>query len=1096
MSPESADAGKSVDENPLIDDNIVDATTKTLWLCSKGVFMMRKVLILTVLMVFALAFASCIEEEVQPTAVLQVTEPAATASPTEAVAVTAVATQPPSDEEVGATDEPIYLAIIWHQHQPVYYQDPETGIYNRPWVRVHATKDYVDMAAILESYPDIHATYNLTPSLIRQLDSLAAGDKDLYWVYAEVPAGELTEEQKQFILDRFFDTNRRIIERFPRYQELLELRDTNDNALEAFGEQDYRDLQILFNLAWVDPDWLGEAPLAGLVGKGRDFSEADKGILFAEHLRLINEVIPVHRRLQDAGQIEVTMTPFAHPILPLLVSTDFALRAMPGADLPQPPFVYGADAQDHVALGVELYEEHFGQAPRGMWPAEGSVAQEIVTMVSQNGIRWMASDEGVLARSLGMTSFTRDSSETVQEADVLYRPYVVQGRRGDPVAIVFRDVVISDKVGFTYSGVSGTAAVTDFVTRIHSIRESLIGSEAEGPHLVSVILDGENAWEHYENDGKEFLHSLYQQLSADPLIKTVTPSEFLEMAPEPPLIDELWAGSWINHDFSTWIGEDEENRAWDILRSVREFLQPYLVGAREAPSPEALEEAKTLMYIAEGSDWFWWYGSDQNSGNDESFDEQYRNTLKGVYRALEVEPPTILDVPIIPQQAVSADQPLTALISPAIDGVFDPAEWEGAGKYSAEGGVMATASPVFESISYGFDGGNFYAHIALQEPAVDLLQNGLVELYAGTPGAAAVSNFSSAGTILGFPANRRITISAEGGSAQAVLRQSSDTGWQNEGLPLESVAAGDQSIELSVPLKRLGNIDVGDRISMRLIYSGAIAAAGQSQYADTMLVPASGPAMITVPDLGNVTVVLDIEDPAGDDYGPGTYTYPQDGVFSAGNYDIVNFQVGFDEENIIFKFTMNGPVDNPWGSASGLSLQTFDVYIDQVDGGSPTMLPGRNLAIEEAFAWDYAVTVEGWTYGVYVPGDEGSPSQIAAGSELFVLADPGQQKVTVRVPKAILGNDPEAWRYAAVVLGQEGFPAGGVMRVRDVQTEAEQWRFGGAPAGSTNHTRVIDLVWPEEGQQETWLSDFTPSGTAQADLTAEDFAAVPMLSPQ
>ena len=232
--------------------------------------------------------------------------------------------EPQGETEAGAgeitpEEEPIYLAIIWHQHQPVYFKDPETNTYIRPWVRMHATKDYVDMADILNQYPEIHATFNLTPSLIQQLDDLSAGAKDLYWTHAEIPADELAEEEKQFILDRFFDTNRRIIDRFPRYAELLDKRDSSDDPLNEFTIEDYRDLQVLFNLAWVDPDWLAEEPLDGLVAKGRDFVETDKETIFTEHLRLINEVIPVHKALQDSGQIEVTTTPLAHPILPLLV---------------------------------------------------------------------------------------------------------------------------------------------------------------------------------------------------------------------------------------------------------------------------------------------------------------------------------------------------------------------------------------------------------------------------------------------------------------------------------------------------------------------------------------------------------------------------------------------------------------------------------------------------------------------------------------------------------------------------------------------------------------------------------------------------------
>ncbi len=231
---------------------------------------------------------------------------------------------------------------------------------------------------------------------------------------------------------------------------------------------------------------------------------------------------------------------------------------------------------------------------------------------------------------------------------------------------------------------------------------------------------------------------------------------------------------------------------------------------------------------------------------------------------------------------------------------------------------------------------------------------------------------------------------------------------------------------------------------------------------------------------------LQVSDPENDDYGPGTYTYPTDGVFQSGNYDLVKFEVGEDEANVVFKFTLRGPVDNPWGSASGLSLQTFDVYIDQ-DGdgqGGSEFLPGRNLALQEGFTWDLAVTVEGWELAIFKPGANGI-EQIAGQDQLTILADPGLKQVTVRIPKAVLGDAPSGWRFAAVVLGQDGYASSGARRVRDVQEEVAQWKFGGAPAGATQHTRVIDLVWPEAGQQETWLSDFTSE--------AGGFARIPML---
>lgn len=1009
----------------------------------------------------------------------------------ERVTPSSMPTETETTPEQQPSDLPIYLSIIWHQHQPVYFKDPETGVYAKPWVRVHASKDYVDMAAILEEYPDIHATFNLTPSLLAQLDDLESGAKDLYWVIAEIPADQLDEDQKQFIRDRFFDTNRKIIARFQRYQELLEKRES-----EEYTTQDYLDLQVLFNLAWTDPDWLEQEPLASLVMKGEGFDEADKAVLFAEHQRLITEVVPIHRELQDAGQIEVTMTPLTHPILPLLITTDLAKVALPDIELPTMKFVYGEDAVAQVEMGVELYKDHFGQSPRGMWPAEGSVAQEIVTMVATNGIQWMASDEGVLANSLGMNSFSRDLNEVVTEPDVLYRPYYVEGSQGGPVAMVFRDVVISDKVGFTYSGLDGSLAAQDFINRIHAIRNALLDSGAEGPHLVSVILDGENAWEHYENDGKEFLHSLYRGLSEDPLIQTVTPTEFLEMAPDQPVIDELWAGSWINADFGTWIGEEEENLAWDYLAKTREVLEKYIIGVRQAPSEDALTEAQMQMYIAEGSDWFWWYGTDQNSGDDESFDRQFRDTLKRVYLNLGEEPPIYLDVPIIAQQPVSADQASSGLITPEIDGIISEGEWDGGGVYQASGGVMAAAQPYFSSMTYGFDAQNLYFLVINESDYESPLGSSNTEIYLRIPGGGALNSFSRAGSLLGFSANRMVAVEMlDGGLVGARLYVAQgDAEWVSEEEPIAGVAMSENITELAVPFTRLGSVETGDRLNIRLLHNGSAEIAGVEQISDDDILPGDGPALIAVPDLGTVSILLDVEDPEKDDYGPGTYTYPSDSVFVSGNFDIINFQVGEDEENVVFKFSLRGPVDNPWGSPNGLSLQTLDVYID-TDGdgqGGDLLLPGRNLALQDGYAWDYAITAEGWEPGIYTPGPEG-PEKIATGNEFTILVDPGQRKVTIRVPKTILGDNPQAWRYAALVLGQEGYPSPGVMRVRDVNPSAEQWRFGGAPQASGNHTRVIDFAWSNPGEQEAWLAGFTPAEINQGAIAANDVAKIPML---
>ena len=1042
-------------------------------------------------------------------------EPTATDEPAPTEEPPTLPTAAPTEEPAACSpNAPIYLAIVWHQHQPVYFQDPETGVFARPWVRLHAAKDYVDMAAILRDYPDVKATFNLTPSLLRQLEAIGAGASDLAREHTLVPAEELTDAQKQFILDRFFDTNRRIVARFPRYQELLDLRDNSDDPLSAYSADDFRDLQLLFNLAWTDPDWLAEEPLAALVEKGEGFSEEDKVIVLDEHLRLVNEVIPLHRELQDAGQIEITTTPFAHPILPLLVNSDLALNALPDATLPSPAFTWGQDAVAQVELGVAFYTERFGQAPRGMWPSEGSVAEEMIGMVATSGIQWMASDEGVLAQSLNIDSFTRDGNEVVIEADRLYRPYNVQGRNSGPVAMLFRDRIISDKVGFTYSGLPGEAAADDFMRRIHAICGRLQSSGAEGPHLVSVILDGENAWENYDNDGKAFLHALYQRLSDEPSIVTVTPSEFLATAPEPERLGRLWAGSWHNADFSIWIGEEDENRAWDLLRETRVYLQTYITGRnRDTVTPEELDAAFTQMYIAEGSDWFWYIGSDQTSADDASFDSQFRNALKQVYVELGAEPPSVLDVPIIPVAPATADRLSGGLLSPLVDGVAAAGEWDAAGAYMATGGVMAT-TPTFAELAYGFDARNLYLKTML-DPDFTLPAAATVEYYFGSPAVGPVSNFSRSGGLLGFAANRMLELRFSGGVLGAVTFYQATaedvpdhwavvaSGTATNGqaaFDVADAASGDvaaggvaagEVIEMAVPLAALGDPDVGARLVVRGVYGETI----EGNRVDVDFVPSLGPAELAVPDLGTMAALLDVTDPTGDDTGPGTYTYPTDAVFQPGNFDITNFQVGADDENILFRFTMAGPVDNPWDGTNGLSLQTFDIYIDQ-DGdgaGGVAFLPGRNLSLAEGSAWDYAITVEGWESKIFTPGDEG-PTEVAGPGDFAVITDPGQQKVTVRVPKSILGDTPEAWRYAAVVMSQEGFPSGGVLRVRDVGVAAEQWRIGGAPAGATNHTRVLDLVWAQAGQQEAWLSDFAPSTAAQAELTADDFARVEMLT--
>lgn len=1003
---------------------------------------------------------------------------ACAAPATQQAVPTSTSTSVPATSSPPTTDV-LYLNLMWHQHQPLYYKDAN-GVYTRPWVRVHATKDYYDMAATVAQYPSVHVTFNLTPVLIRQLDDFVNGAKDVYWVLSEKPAAELTREEKEFILRRFFDANwDHVIRRFPGYAALLEKRGGTDDeaiarALDTFSEQDYRDLQIWFNLAWIDPDELAKEPLKSLVQKDHGFAEEDKAIIFGEVRRILAQVIAIHKELQDRGQIEITTTPYAHPILPLIYDTNLALVGNPGAEMPE-RFSYPNDAIAHLKRSVEIYEAHFGRKPRGLWPGEGAVAQEIVPLVARAGYQWMATGEPVLAQSLGIGSFTRDNRETVQEADALYRPYyVVDAKSGTKVAVFFRDWTLSDKIGFTYSGLPGDKAAQDLINRLENIRKRLKEEGAQGPHIVSIILDGENAWEYYDNDGKLFLNTLYRLLSESQTIKTVTPSEYLAMFPEQRTLEHLFPGAWFSPNYDTWIGEAEEKQAWNYLVRARYDLSKYDISKTRQTTPEKLAQALDYMYLAEGSDWFWWYGSDQDSGQDEYFDQGFRALLAKMYESLGEPVPAYVNVPIIPKKPARADQEVKGLSTPTIDGQSAPGEWDNAALFT--GGAQAAGM----SLAYTFDRSALYVRLTYSQP---LAADSRIGIYIASPRAQqvlAVSHSEQNPLLLGLAATNLF----EWDGKQLLAYQAGKDAWTG-GNPVGHAAQGNGTFEAAIPWEALGDLEAGDDLRMVV----ALEPAGN-------LLPFQGPAQIVLPDLGTSTVLLEVNDPEHDDHGPGSYTYPTDSVFKAQVFDLKTFSVAYDDKNLIFKFTFYGPIPNPWGSPNNLALQTLDVYVDKDPGagtGARLLLPGRNAALETGNGWEYAIWAEGWTPQIVAPDPQsGAPKQVT-GVSFKIIVDPAARTVTLRVPRQVFGEgDPSQWGYVAAVLSQEGFPSTGVWRVRDVNPSAAQWRFGGGP-NDTNHTRIIDLAWDGTPSQEELLARYPASTADIASLGPDDFAQIPLL---
>jgi alpha-amylase/alpha-mannosidase (GH57 family) len=611
---------------------------------------------------------------------------------------------------------PLYVAFVWHMHQP-YYKDFASDEYILPWARLHGAKEYIHMAEVLAQYPEVKATFNFVPSLVEQLLEYAQGDA-VDRALALSRQETWSDADKAYLLSFFFSVNwERVIRRYPRYNQLLDLRHRARGDHRLLGQEFYRDLVAWFNLVWLDHVALENDPeLQALVEKGRGFTCEEIGLILHKQKDYLACVVPLYSHLRDRGQIELTTSPYYHPILPLLIDSATAQRASPGLPLPANTFRHFEDAVEQVRRGVEAHKVHFGQSPRGLWPSEGAVCPEMLPILARHGIRWFATDEAILARSLGV-GIERDPYGHVNNPHLLYQPYAVsfnpqsplayppgQANSNLPLVAIFRDHTLSDRIGFVYQSMPGRDAAEDMLHRLHVIRERL--NDPDRPYLVSIILDGENCWESYPDYGDPFLHHLYRRLTEEKDIQTVTVSEYLEQFPPQETIQHLATGSWINGDLETWIGETEQNRAWEVLGRVRDELvgwQNAITGA----GFDVLETAWRQIYIAEGSDWFWWYYSRNVSGQDDLFDRAFREHLSGVYFAIGRPVPPWLTEPI---QGLTARRPghrtTSGYIAPHLVGSDEASlEWTGAGflEPGASSGAMQRAEAgVLRRLYFGY----------------------------------------------------------------------------------------------------------------------------------------------------------------------------------------------------------------------------------------------------------------------------------------------------------------------------------------------------------------------------------------------------------
>jgi alpha-amylase/alpha-mannosidase (GH57 family) len=622
----------------------------------------------------------------------------------------------------------IHLVLLWHMHQP-QYKDPSTGRYVMPWTRLHAMKDYWGMVKLLEEFPTVHVTFNAVPSLVSQLEEYASGQfEDPAFALAFQNVEGLEPGDRVELLDRSFQLNREnLMRRWPRFVELFTRVQEEGRvaAAENLGPRDWLDLQVLSQLAWMDEEYLAHDPVTvELARRGANFTEDDREALKAKQIEIVKQVLPIYRAAAERGQIEISTTPFYHPILPLLCDTDIAREANASTPLPQPPFRHAEDAREQLVRARQSHERVFGKPPAGLWPSEGSVSNAVLEMAADLGFRWFATDEGVLGRTLNIT-FARDASGVPANAERLYAPLRV-ARNGKEIVGFFRDHYLSDLVGFVYSRMVSVAAAEDLYRRIRAVGERV---RSRQPLTVTLILDGENAWEYYPGNGRDFLREFYGRIARDPDIRALTATEAVQQAGEMTASESIFPASWINANFDVWIGHAEDVRAWDLLRNARDFFEKeerrQAERALGAPTLEQLAAAYESILAAEGSDWNWWYGPEHSSANDAEFDALYRKHLTEVYAALASEAPEELAQPIKRKPERAVVLPPRTYLEVHVDGrVSSYFEWLGAGLYSAErqSGAMHGRSYFLHELHFGFDEKSLYLRVDPFAEALEELQ--------------------------------------------------------------------------------------------------------------------------------------------------------------------------------------------------------------------------------------------------------------------------------------------------------------------------------------------------------------------------------------
>ncbi|MEZ0289885.1 MAG: glucodextranase DOMON-like domain-containing protein [Sulfolobales archaeon] len=1009
--------------------------------------------------------------------------------------------------------QPIYVVFIWHYHQPWYYGENDS-YFILPWVRMHSVGNYFKMAYILSKYPDVKVTFTFSGSLLAQLESYLDGVRDLRQILSEkVALGErLTPEEVYSIVSipgGFFDINwGRIVDIVPRYRELRDktqallqetkfLSDTERMSIiyRSFAEQDIIDLVALFNLFWIDPQVLRELypdlyslRENALKNASIHFTREQIRAILDAHMDIMKRIIPIYRDLLIKRQIELIPVPYSHPLAPLI--TDFGWKE---------------DLYIHSVKSIEIFKRFFNYTPSGVWPAEQAVNEYVIRVFAKN-FTWSVSDQSVLGKS-GV-----NANDPRNLTSLWYIP--VDSIR---FYMFFRSTELSNLISFTYSSWNTDQAVNDLVNRILELRR-VAGSES----VVVIALDGENPWENYVEFGDQFLNKLYyrlDELQRSNIIRTITPTEYIERfggrAREIPLgervyldlegvdisdtptsytedayqslprrivVARLGEGSWAGGELTIWIGQRQENAAWMLLAKAREDLLRFLGVSNISEAMRINSRAVEYLLRAEASDWFWWYGGD--GGGLFPANPLYKSYLRGVYVSAGLKAPDYLltnfNPDATPVGTLNSEIPKPISRPIKIDGVMSQSEWSGY--------LNISIGNLYKYALVSVDSSN--AYIALIPASKNVLNERDIEIsiYTTTPwksvspyhlGYNSFSRYSREDLGMGLfyeirvnPALRRAEIYTADGREEWVYMY-----------PLNSIAVRDV-IEISVPWTLLG------------LREGDITYVTIAIYANDTLVESSTRGglvyYLQVPRIvitAGARVVIDVEDPVGDDNGPGTYVYPKADVFKPGVFDLVRFRVVDSGDKVLFETYFRELGDNPWNGPNGFCLQYTHIYIRTTRADIPSRNDtfGLNVILADNSSWHIALLLApGWGSDPAPQGERAAiyyyNGTVVAQDGLFkVYSDPSRNAIIAEVDKSLLfdTDNISRWVFTVAVASYDGY---GPNRIRPVGVSADTWVVGAgaqyAQAILFNVAPLImDLLAPTREDQYRMLNSFVINKT-------------------